>query len=377
MKQRIYLDNNSSTAVDPKVAELIYQDLCTGVGNPSSLHSFGQEARNKIAKARHVIASYLSTKPQEIIFTSGATEGLNMAIRGELAKHSQGHIITSNVEHAAVFATLKEYEAHGFQVTYLPAGLYGAITPEAVNQALRSDTKLIVLMAVNNETGVKTDIHTIANLAKMHTIPFVVDAVALCGKEAFSIPQGVTSMCFSGHKFHAPKGIGFNFLRSGQKLVPYVTGGEQEAGRRGGTENISGIIGLGEAISLLCDVLPDATRRMEKLRDKLEAELKAELGSFLSVNGEGPRICNTSNLVFQGVEGETLLALLDMEGVAVSHGSACASGALEPSRILLNMGIGTDFARSSIRISLSRLTTEEEIDRSIAIICKVVKSIKR
>lgn len=376
MKQRIYLDNNSGTAVDPRVAELIYQDLCTSVGNPSSLHSFGQEVRNKITKARHAVARYLNAKPQEIIFTSGATEGLNMAIRGELSKHRQGHVISSNVEHAAVFSTLQEYEARGFEVTYLPAGRYGAVSLEAVNQVLRPDTTLIVLMAVNNETGVKTDIEAIASLAKLHGVPFVVDAVALCGKELFSIPQGVTSMCFSGHKFHAPKGIGFNFLRSGQKLIPYMTGGEQESGRRGGTENISGIIGIGEAIHLLCDALPAATLRMEKLRNKLETALKMELGSALSVNGEGPRICNTSNLVFQGIEGETLLALLDMEGVAVSHGSACASGALEPSRVLLNMGIGTDFARSSIRISLSRLTTEQEIDRTIAIICKVVKSIK-
>lgn len=377
MKQRIYLDNNSGTAVDFRVAELIYQDLCTGVGNPSSLHSFGQETRNKITKARHAVASYLNAKPQEIIFTSGATEGLNMAIRGELAKHSSGHIITSNVEHAAVFATLKECQTQGFEVTFLPAGLSGAVSPEAVHQALRKDTRLIVLMAVNNETGVKTDINAIANLAKIHSIPFVVDAVALCGKEVFSIPQGVTSMCFSGHKFHAPKGIGFNFLRSGQKLIPYLTGGEQEAGRRGGTENVPGIVGIGEAINLLRQELPDATTRMERLRDQLETELKAELKDIVSVNGEGPRICNTSNLAFQGVEGETLLALLDMEGIAVSHGSACASGALEPSRVLLNMGIGTDFARSSIRISLSRLTTELEIDRSIALICKVVKSLKR
>lgn len=377
MKQRIYLDNNSGTAVDLKVADSIYKELCSGLGNPSSLHSFGQETRSKITKARHSIASYLNVKPQEVIFTSGATEGINMAIRGELQKHRGGHIITSNVEHAAVFETLKSFENQGFQVTYLPAGLYGAVTPEAVLQALQKDTKLIVLMAVNNETGVKTDISGIAHIALNHSIPFIVDAVALCGKEEFTIPQGVTSMCFSGHKFHAPKGVGFNFLRSGCKLIPYMTGGEQESSRRGGTENIPGIIGIGEAIDVLRQALPDATAKMEKLRDKLERELKAELGPIVHINGAGPRICNTSNLAFQGIEGETLLTLLDIQGIAVSHGSACASGALEPSRVLLNMGIGTNFARSSIRISLSRFTTEEEINRSIAIICKVVKSIKR
>jgi cysteine desulfurase len=230
-------------------------------------------------------------------------------------------------------------------------------------------------MAVNNETGVKTDIEAIAAIAQEHKIPFFVDAVALMGKEEFRIPTGVSAMAFSGHKFHAPKGIGFLMVRSSLKLAPLLIGGDQEYGKRAGTENLSGITGMATAIEILRTELPSASKRMEELRNKFEHELMQRLPD-VSINGQGPRVVNTSNLAFQGVEGETLLTALDLAGIAVSHGSACASGALEPSRILLNMGCSKEVAASSIRFSLSRFTTQQEIEFCIEAIVKVVLKLR-
>jgi cysteine desulfurase len=368
--QRIYLDNNSSTAVDTRVIEAMLQDLRSNVGNPSSIHFFGQESRNRLTKARTAIAKFLRVKPGEIIFTSGGTEGLNMVIRGILENNSEsrgcGHVISSTVEHAAVYSTLKSLS---HPVTFLSPGFWGAIKPEQVLEAIQPNTILITLMAVNNETGVKTDIESIARIALERKIPFVVDGISLMGKEVFSVPEGVSAMCFSGHKFHAPKGIGFNFIHTRLKLKPIHTGGDQEYQRRGGTENTSGIVGLAEAVRLLETELPLATERMKSLRDRLEQGIRSNFPNVM-INGLGPRIANTSNLTFPGIEGETLLRCLDLEGVAVSLGSACASGALEPSRILLNMGISRELARSAIRFSLSRFTNEQEIDQCIKLVVK-------
>ncbi len=372
---KIYLDNSASTPIDPRALDQMLRDLKEHFGNPSSSHSFGQDSRRRLLQARQIIASYLRVKPNEVIFTSGGTESMNLAIRGLLEGKAKGHILTSSAEHACVYSTVKLMEADGHRATYLSPGLWGAVTPEAVQAAIQSDTRLIVLTAVNNETGVKTDISAIAAIAEKAGVPFLVDGVALLGKEPFTIQSGVSAMGFSGHKFHAPKGIGLVFIRSSLKLRPLLSGGDQEFGRRGGTENLSGIIGLAEAVRLLDSELPAASQQMFRLRDKLENTLLQEL-SGVAVNGQGPRIGNITNLAFSGVEGETLLAALDMEGVAVSHGSACSSGALEPSRILLNMGISMEAARSSIRFSLSRFTTEDEINRCASIVVRVVRRLR-
>jgi cysteine desulfurase len=236
---------------------------------------------------------------------------------------------------------------------------------------LRKDTKLIVLMAVNNETGVKSDIEAIAAIAEESNVPFVVDGVALLGKEPFTIPSGVSAVAFSGHKLHAPKGSGMVFIRKRVKCTPLLFGGAQEFQRRAGTENLAAILGLAEAIRLLEVELPSATKRMQALRDRLEEGIISSI-SDVTINGEAPRVVNTSNLSFEGVDGESLLMSLDLNGVAVSHGSACSSGSLEPSRILLNMGIPRARARSSIRFSLSRFTTRDEIERCIEIVIDVV-----
>ncbi len=359
--ERVYLDNNASTAVDPLVLQATILALQAGQGNPSSIHAEGQTSRQMLLSARQTIASALQVKSKEIIFTSGGTEGLNTILRGVFQSYPTGHIITSNAEHASVYNTAQQL---GADVTFLPAGLWGAVSPDAVKAALKPSTRLIALMAVNNETGVKTDIESIAAIAKEAGVFFLVDGVALLGKETFSIPDGVSAMCFSGHKLHAPKGVGFLVWRSRMKVPPLLTGGNQESGLRAGTENLAGIVGLATAVAMLKDVLPEATERMERLRDRLERGVLSRVPSA-AVNGQGPRVVNTANISFGNREGEVLLMNLDRKGIAVSHGSACSSGALEPSRILLNMGIPPEHARSSIRFSLCRYTTEEEIDRCI------------
>ena len=369
--KRIYLDNNATTGLDEIVKNAMLEELGPLPANPSSAHYFGREAKIRLAKARQTIADFLHVKPQEIIFTSGGTESINMLLCGLFPCGKTGHIITSDVEHSAVLNTLRLLKKQGCQVNFLPAGLWGAVQPEDIEKALQKETQLIILNAANNETGVKHDIAAIAEIASRAKIPFIVDAVALFGKELFHIPKGVSAMAFSGHKFHAPKGSGFAYIRSDLKLEPLLSGGDQEWGKRAGTENLPGIIGLAKAVELLAQVLPQASDHMRRLRDKLETTLIQKLDPVL-INGAGPRSVNTSNLSFAKTSGEDLLIALDMAGIAVSHGSACSSGALEPSRILTNMGLPKHIARSSIRFSLSRQTTEEEIDLCIKTLCEIV-----
>lgn len=376
MMERIYLDNNASTPIDPDVLNTFIEITERFIGNPSSAHNEGKILKKYLIDARDSVANFLGVKSKEIIFTSGATEAINMVINGIFDGGSKkGHIITSNLEHPAVFKTIQNLEKAGADVTYLSPGEYGAVKPEHVAEVIRPDTKLIALMAVNNETGVKTDIQSIAGIAEQYDIPFVVDAVALFGKELFALPSGVSAICTSGHKLHAPKGVGFAFVRRKLKISPLLVGGEHEYGLRAGTENLSGIVAYGAAVEKLNDELPEASRYMQFLRDRLENGLKENLAEVI-VNGTGPRVCNTLNISFLGVQGETLLANLDLQGIAASHGSACASGALQPSRILTNMGVPQEVVRSSVRFSVSKMNTKEEIDRAISIITAIVERLR-
>jgi cysteine desulfurase len=358
--RRIFLDNNATTGVDPRVLEAMMDDLSGIPANPSSVHHFGQEAKKKLVQAKETVAHFFHVKPQELTFTSGGSEAINLLIRTFTAKNPDCHIISSNIEHPAVLTALKTL---GTSVTYLPAGLWGAIHPEQVQQALTPKTKLITLMSVNNVTGAKTDIEAIARIAHTANIPFVVDGIQHLGKELFKIPPGVSGMAFSGHKLHGPKGVGLAFLRSPYKI---------DAPFHRGTENLAGILGFAKAIQLLSTELPTATPRMEKLRDHLIDSLLTRLGNIV-VHGQAPRICNTAHIAFPGADGETLLIQLDLAGIAVSHGSACASGGLEPSHVLLNMGIPPSVARTSLRFSLSRFTTLADIDTTIDVICHQLK----
>lgn len=372
---QLYLDNNSSAPVDPRITQRLIaylaQNSDANLGNPSSVHSYGKNARKLLEEARRQVAQLLNVRPNEIIFTSGGTEGMHMLISGIIRLSPKAHVISSSAEHTCTLSALQAAEKGGWSATYLSPGEWGAVTPEAVLEALKPDTKLICLMAVNNETGVKTDIEALAKIAASRQIPFIVDGVALLGKELWSLPEGVSAMAFSGHKIHALQGTGFAFVRSHLKLSPLLTGGSQEFGRRAGTENLLGILSLGQAASILSAEGAQGVQQMLRLRNLLEETLMAHCPKIL-INGAGPRICNVSNLAFPEIDGESLLIALDQAGIAASHGSACASGALEPSHVLLQMGLHLERVRSSVRFSFSRLNSEQEVDAACAAILNIL-----
>jgi len=366
----IYLDNNALTFIAPEVRQEIETVLSCALGNPSSSHRFGQLSRALLVTALQKIAGFLGIRPEELFFTSGATEALNMVIEGFSPK---GHVISSYLEHHAVLHSLQRLEKKGMPVTYLK-GEQGFVDVEQIREVLRPETRLIVLMAVNNETGIKTDIAKIAAFAEARGIAFIVDGVSLLGREAFTIPRGVSAMCFSSHKIHGPSGVGLVFIRKGVKVDALIVGGPQQRGRRAGTENLPGIMGLAKAFELI-NLSPDAAVRMKRLRDRLEEGILAQIPDVIIHGKEQERICNVSNMAFLGIDGEMLLMRLDMKGVAVSLGAACATGGIEPSHVLLNMGVPLDIATSSLRFSLSRYTTEEEIEETIKIVCEEVSSL--
>lgn len=365
--QRIYLDYNASTPLDPRLRPLLIQELEEDVGNPSSVHFYGQQRRRKLEESRQIIARFFRVRPNEVIFTSGGTEGASLLLRGVVGARKVQHIISSSAEHSCVYRTLQDLQDKGTDVTFLAAGEWGAVSPEAVEQAITPQTGLITLMAVNNETGVKTNLDAIAKIAEERNIPLIVDGVAWLGKDKIVLPSGVSAAFFSGHKIYAPKGVGFCICRSHLKISPLFIGGHQEKDRRAGTENLSAIVILGEAINLLEKELEASVRHMSHLRDLFEKEVFSRIAN-VAVNGQGERICNTSNLAFLGRDGEALLIQLDLEGIAVSHGSACAAGTLEPSRILLGMGMPLSQAQSSLRFSFGKTTTEAEIYRLVTVL---------
>lgn len=373
--KRVYLDNNATTFLDPAVLEVFIEHVKKPLGNPSSIHYFGQEAKSSLLEAREEVAKFLKVRASEITFTSGATEAINTAIKGYCWDLPPAHIISSNVEHAAVNDCLKALEKKGWKVTYLPAGIEGCVKPEDLQAAITDQTKLIALMAVNNETGVKNDFHAFAQIAQQNQIPFFLDAVALVGKESFTIPDGVSALCFSGHKLHAPKGVGVLFARPEFRFRSLVTGGGQEYGKRGGTENILGIIALSQAVHVLQKEQDNYADKMRSLRDLFEKEILSRLKG-VHINGKAERICNTSNLSFEGVEGESLLMNLDLNGIAASHGSACSAGALEPSHVLINMGIARDLAQGAVRFGFCRFNTEEEVHYAVEVIACVVSRLR-
>ncbi len=375
MKKIIYLDNNATTALDPHVIKAIEKEIKQPPSNPSSIHQYGQHAKKRLADARYQIASYLKTKPHELIFTSSGTEAVNMIIRGLFPNKEKGHIITTDIEHSCIYQTVLAIKDEGCEATFLQTGLSGAPVCEQIEKAIQENTRLIVLSAVNSETGVRLDLEQIAAMAKKHGIFLLIDAVALLGKDEIDIYPGISAMCFSSHKIHGPKGLGLAYIRTGSKLSPLLTGGPQEFQRRAGTENLISIIGFAQAVALLSKHLPTAKKHMQNLRDYFEKRMKEEIPSVI-INGQGLRICNISNITFPGVDGESLLILLDQKNILASHGSACSAGALEPSRVLLNMGIPKELAKSSLRFSLSRFTKKEEIDLAIETIVEIVRSFK-
>lgn len=350
---RIYFDNNASTPLDPKIIEAIQEELEIPVANPSSPHYEGQQARGRLDRARRVVASFFGFKPNEVIFTSSGTEAMNLLVQSGV----KGEVITSDSEHSCVYELLKSNPQARF--------IKGAVTLEAVKALYTPKTALIVLMAVNNETGIKTPIDEIASWAESQGLPFVVDGVAWLGKEKVVIPRGVSGIGFSGHKIHAPPGIGCALFRAPLKLKPLLIGGAQEFGLRGGTENRLGIVAFAKGLELL------NYASIQPLRDRFEEQILRLPNT--SINGLAfPRISNVSNVLFAGHDGETLLMKLDQAGLSASLGSACTSGALEPSRPLLSLGLSYTQAKSSLRFSFSRFNTMEEVERGLRIIEQVV-----
>ncbi len=367
----IYFDNNATTPIDPQVMEVMESVYFSQARNPSSTHRFGQKAKAFLATAIAETASFFKINKQELIFTSGATEAINLFLKGFFAPTYKGHLITSALEHVAVYSTAQWLQKQGVSVTFLsPLEGRGAITKEQVEQALRPDTRLVALIGVNNETGVKTDLASIAPFLKSKDLPFFVDGVSWLGKEPVLLHEGITAACFSGHKIHGPLGVGLLWIKKGEALEPLILGGPQQHGMRGGTENLPAIVGFAKALSLLTSNA-SAYKHMATLRDRFEKGIQ-HLFPEVQINGGGERVGNTSNLYFPGIDGEMLLMKLDLAGLAASFGSACSSGSLEFSRVLLNMGYSRDRVSSSLRFSFSRMTTDAEIERGIAMITHAI-----
>ena len=377
--KKVYLDNNATTPVRPEVFEAIRPFLTEIWGNPSSIHWAGRNARGPVDDAREQVAQFLGATPGEIIFTSCGSESNNLAIKGAAAYYAKKgrHIITTRVEHPAVLETCKYLEKKGSPVTYLPVDRQGMIDLDEYRSAFRSDTVLVTVMMANNETGVVFPIKEMAAAARERGVLFHTDAVQASGKLALDVNDlGVDMLTISGHKLYAPKGIGALYVRKGVRLDNLIHGGHQERGRRAGTENVPGIIAIGKAAELARKELPQIGPRLLKLREKLESELKERV-SDVQVNGHPTqRLPNTLNMSFFFIEGESILLNLDMEGIAASSGSACTSGSLEPSHVLLAMNIPPENAHGSVRFSLGKDSTEEEIDYVVEVLPPIIDRLR-
>ncbi len=381
---RIYLDHNATTPVHPRVRDAVMSALTEDVGNPSSVHYYGQRAKAVIDEARSALAALIDADPGDLVFTSGGTEADNMAVRGALeARASQGRrrLVTSAIEHEAVLNTARALERQGWPVTVVPVGASGVIEPDAVAAAITHDTALVSIMHVNNEVGTVQPIAAIATRAREAGAWFHTDAVQSAGKLPISMREwsaaGVDLLSLSAHKFNGPKGAGALWVRRGVRLSPTMTGGRHERNRRAGTENVPGVAGLGAAAGVAAEWLAAGAGKIATLRDHLEQSLLARIDGAV-VNGDAlARIPNTSNISFDGIEAESLLIALDLEGIAVSTGAACSSGTLEPSHVLRAMGLPQARTRNSLRFSLGHGTTRDEIDAVIAVLPGLVDKLRR
>ncbi|MGH9714737.1 MAG: cysteine desulfurase family protein [Candidatus Acidiferrales bacterium] len=376
---RAFLDYNSTTPVDPEVLAAMLPYLAENFGNASSIHSVGQSARAGVDHARESVAALLGAKAAEIVFTSGGTEADNLAIFGVVAASTAAkkHIVTTAIEHDAILHSCQELERQGIAVTFVPVGRGGIVDPGEIRRALRPETILISVMQTNNELGTIQPIEEIGKIAGEADIYFHCDAVQAAGKLPIDVNRlAVDLLSVSAHKIYGPKGIGALYVRSGTPLEPRFFGGHHERDRRPGTENVPGIVGLGKAAELARKNLAADTSRITAMRDRFEAALLAAIPSVRVTGERTRRVGNTTNLTFAGAGGEAMLIALDLQGVAVSTGAACSSGAVEPSHVLLAAGLSPDEARSSLRFSLGRPTTDKEIDHAIAVVAAVVERLR-
>jgi cysteine desulfurase len=362
---RIYFDHNATSPVDPQVADAMTRVLREEFGNPSSIHAFGQRAKAIVDEARAAVAALVDAEPSEIVFTSGGTEADNLAIRGvaeALEASGRRHLVASAIEHEAVLNTFKALARRGWRTTLLPVDETGLVSPDALAEVLTDDTALVSVMLANNEIGTIQPVATLAALAHARGAVFHTDAVQAIGKIPVSVKAlGVDLLSLSGHKFNGPKGVGALWVRRGLRLVAHTTGGRQERNRRAGTENVPGIAGLGVAATLAASKLHSEAQRVGALRDELERGVLARVPGTAVNGAREPRVPNTTNISFEGVEAESLLIALDLEGVAVSTGSACSSGTLEPSHVLRAMGFPPHRTQNSIRFSLGAGNTADEV----------------
>jgi cysteine desulfurase len=377
--KRIYFDHNATTPVDPDVVAAMLPFFGECYGNASSIHTFGQQARAAVERAREQVAGLIGARPAEIVFTSGGTEADNLAVFGVVraSRRERRHVITTAIEHPAVLEACRALEGEGVDVTYVPVSADGVVDPDAVRQALRPETVLISVMLANNELGTLQPVEEIARLAAEADVGMHTDAVQAVGKVPVDVNRlGVDLLTLSGHKLYGPKGVGALYVRGGTRLQPILYGGHHERDRRAGTENVPGIVGLGKAAELARLRLGEESARLQALRDRFEQAVLERIPET-RVNGRSaPRVPGTTNITFSYVEGESLVIALDLKGLACSTGAACSSGAVEPSHVLTAIGLPREQARASLRFSLGRTNTEDEVDAAVELLAEAVERLR-
>jgi cysteine desulfurase len=377
MSRRVYLDHNASTPVHPEVVAAMLPFFGEVYGNPSSVHAFGRAARDAIDDARARLARFLGGRPDEIVFTSGGTESDNFGVKGLALARGSGHVITSRIEHHAVLRTCEALERQGFAVSYLPVDGQGRLDPDDVRRALRPDTLGISVMHANSEVGTIQPVAEIGAIARAHGVPLHVDAVQTFGKIPVDVDaMGIDLLSFSGHKIYGPKGVAGLYVRRGTKMVSIQHGGEHERRRRAGTENVAGIVGLAAAVDVRSREMHAEAERLAGLRDRLWDGIRSRVPESQLNGALVARLPGTANVVFRHVESESIVLGLDLKGIAVSAGSACTSGNVEPSYVLVAMGIPVDWAMGAVRFSLGRSTTAEDIDYVVDTIEPIVRKLR-
>ena len=378
---RVYFDNNATTPLDRDVLEEMLPFFCEKFANPMSIHNFGNEAEEALSLARERVAEALECEPDDTIFTSGGSEANNMVLKGiSPIPDGKGHIITSVIEHPAILEPCRYLQKHGIDITYIKVDKYGLVDPDDVRRAIRKDTCLITIMHGNNEVGTIEPIEEVARIANEKEIPFHTDAVQSVGKIPLSVAEmGIDLLSLSAHKFNGPKGVGALIARKEvrRKLTPLLHGGEQESGKRASTHNVPGIVGLGKAIEMAVKNREGNTEKVKRLRDMLHRGIIESIPDVELVGHQEKRLPTTLNIAFHYVEGESVQLMLNNKGVAVSTGSACASGKLEPSHVLIEMGYPHEVAQGAVRFSLGRGNTEEEVRYVLEILPEIIEKLRR
>jgi cysteine desulfurase len=378
MTRRVYLDHNASTPVHPEVVAEMLPYFSDVYGNPSSVHGFGRDARAAVDAARDRVAAFLRVRPDELVFTSGGTESDNFGVKGLALARGSGHVITSKVEHHAVLRSAQALEAQGFAVSYLPVDQYGMVDPDDVRRALRPDTIAISIMHANSEVGTIQPIRAIGALAREAGVPLHVDAVQTFGKVEIDVDaMNIDALSFSGHKIYGPKGIAGLYIRRGTKMVSIQHGGEHERRRRAGTENVPGIVGLGKAVEVRARDMKTEAEAVSALRDRMWEGIRARVPEVRLNGHPTERLPGTANICYRNVESESIVLALDLKGIAVSAGSACTAGSVEPSHVLVAMGVPLDWAMGAVRSSLGRSTTAGDVDYVVASVTEVVRRIRQ